>query len=133
MAPEHLVCPSCAREHSASERFCEACGMPLVHATDAASSSHRPWKGKREHPASERQRRARKIKPQYTEGELVKVARASDQPQAEFIANLLLEEGIPCVLRNSIGGYSPMVGPREVLVPESAAEAAREALAYERP
>ncbi len=94
--------------------------MPLVHAAGA------------EHRASERQRRARKIKPQYTEGELVKVARASDQPQAEFIANLLLEAGIPCVLRNSISGYSPMIGPREVMVPESAAEAAREALTYEQ-
>jgi hypothetical protein len=121
MADEHLVCPSCAREHSADERFCEACGMPLVHARGA------------EHPASERERRLRKIKPQYTEGELVQVALAESQPQAEFIANLLLEEGIPCLLRNSIGGYSPMIGPREVMVPESAAEAAREALAYQKP
>ena len=77
---------------------------------------------------SERQRRARKIKPQYTEGELVQVARAGDQPQAEFIANLLLEEGIPCLLRNQIAGYSPMIGPREILVPASGAEAARQAL-----
>jgi len=83
--------------------------------------------------AGERRRRARKIKPQYTEGELVQVAAAESQPQAEFIANLLLEEGIPCVARNSIGGYSPMIGPREILVPESGAQAAREALAYERP
>ena len=68
-----------------------------------------------------------------TEGKPVGVARASDQPQADFIANLLLEEGIPCVVRNAIGGYSPMIGAREVLVPESAAQAAREALAYRRP
>ena len=27
-----LVCPSCASEHAADERFCEACGLPLVHA-----------------------------------------------------------------------------------------------------
>ncbi len=121
MRADVLVCPGCAREHPPSERFCEACGMPLVHAAGA------------EHRATERQRRARKIKPQYTEGELVEVARANDQPQAEFIANLLLEEGIPCVLRNSIGGYSPMIGPRAVMVPESAAQAAREALAYQRP
>ncbi|HTW42300.1 MAG TPA: DUF2007 domain-containing protein [Solirubrobacteraceae bacterium] len=127
MASDGLLCPSCAREYSSSERFCEVCGMPLVYATGSSSST------KREHPASERQRRARKIKPQYTEGKLVEVARAGDQPQAEFIANLLLEEGIPCVLRNAIGGYSPMIGPRAVMVPESAAEAAREALAYERP
>jgi len=93
--------------------------MPLVQAPGAQTQ------------ASERQRKARKIKPQYTEGELVKVARVETQPEAEFIAGLLLEEGIPCLLRSSIGGYSPMIGPREVLVPESGAEAAREALAWE--
>jgi hypothetical protein len=121
MAGEEIVCPTCARAHPSSERFCEACGMPLVHSTGA------------EQAADERQRRARKIKPQYTEGDLVKVAHAESQPEAEFIAGLLLEEGIPCLLRNSIGGYSPMIGPREVMVPESGAEAAREALEWERP
>jgi hypothetical protein len=118
---EEIVCPTCGLAHPSSERFCEACGMPLVHTTGA------------EHAASARQQAARKIKPQYTEGELVKVAYAKNQPEAEFIAGLLLEEGIPCLLRNSIGGYSPMIGPREVMVPASGAEAAREALAFERP
>jgi len=117
-----LVCPGCAREHPPSERFCAACGMPLVHSA-----------GGREQTASERQRRARKIKPQYAEGELVQVARAEDLGQAEFIAGLLLEEGIPSLLRSSIAGYAPMVGTREVLVPESGAEAAREALAWKKP
>ncbi len=120
-AKDQIVCPTCGRAHPPSERFCEACGMPLVHPTGA------------EHAASARQRAARKIKPQYTEGELVKVAHAKNQPEAEFIAGLLLEEGIPCLLRNSIGGYSPMIGPREVMVPASGAQAAREALKWERP
>ena len=53
--------------------------------------------------------------------------------KAEFIAGMLLEEGIPCLLRSSIAGYSPVIDPRDVLVPESAAEAAREALKWERP
>jgi hypothetical protein len=95
--------------------------MPLVHA------------GAVEQQASERQRRARKIKPQYAEGPLVKVARAETQPEAEFIAGLLLEEGIPSVLSALIAGYAPMIGPRDVLVPESGAQAAREALKWERP
>jgi hypothetical protein len=95
--------------------------MPLVHIAGAESE------------ASERRRVARKIKPQYAEGPLVKVALAESQPEAEFIAGLLLEEGIPCLLRNSIGGYSPMIGPREVMVPESGADAAREALKWDRP
>jgi len=120
MDEETVICPTCARAHAPSERFCEHCGMPLVHAAGGEAR------------ASERQRKARKIKPQYTEGELVKVAYAGDQPQAEFIANLLLEEGIPCVLRNSIAGYSPLIGPRDVMVPQSGAQAAREALAFQR-
>jgi Putative prokaryotic signal transducing protein len=121
MDAEPIVCPSCARAHPPSERFCVACGMPLVHA------------GAVEQQASERQRRARKIKPQYAEGPLVKVARAETQPEAEFIAGLLLEEGIPSVLSALIAGYAPMIGPRDVLVPESGAQAAREALKWERP
>ncbi|HSZ03637.1 MAG TPA: DUF2007 domain-containing protein [Solirubrobacteraceae bacterium] len=133
MEGDLIVCPTCARAHPPSERFCEACGMPLVHPADAASPSHLPWRAKREHVASERQQTARKIKPQYTEGELVKVAHAENEPEAEFIAGLLLEEGIPCLLRNSIGGYSPMIGPREIMVPASGAQAAREALKWERP
>jgi len=122
MAENALICPGCARAHLPSERFCEACGMPLV----------RP--GAREPPASARRRRARKIKPQYAEGKLVKVVRAANQPEAEFIEGLLLEEGIPCMLRRSAGfdvAESLAAGPRDVLVPESGAEAAREALAWE--
>jgi hypothetical protein len=121
MEGDLIVCPTCARAHPPSERFCEACGMPLVHSSAT------------EQVVSERQRKARKIKPQYAEGELVKVAHAKSQPEAEFIAGLLLEEGIPCVLRNSIGGYSPIIDPRDVMVPESGAQAAREALKWERP
>jgi Putative prokaryotic signal transducing protein len=61
------------------------------------------------------------------------VTRARNQVEAEFVAGLLLEEGIPCVLRGAIGGYAPVVGTREVLVPESGAQAAREALAWQPP
>jgi hypothetical protein len=122
MAEDALICPSCARAHLPSERFCEACRMPLVQPRG------------REPSASARQQRARKIKPQYAEGELVKVARAANQPEAEFIAGLLLEEGIPSMLRRSAGfdvAESLAAGPRDVLVPESGAEAAREALAWD--
>jgi len=93
--------------------------------------------GKGSAQPTERQRRARKIKPQYTEGRLVKVARAANRSEAEFLANLLLEEGVPSMLRSSfgapIGAYAPEVGAYDVLVPASGAEAAREALAYQRP
>jgi hypothetical protein len=123
MDADGLLCPSCGREHPLSERFCKACGMPLVHMPGGA-----------EQAVSERQRQARKIKPQYSEGDLVKVARGENQIEAEFIAAMLLEEGIPSMLRRSGGinvPYAPIVGPRDVLVPESGAQAAREALAWD--
>lgn len=119
-AAGELVCPSCEVLHPASERFCARCAMPLV---SAAPPPPEP---------TERQRRARKIKPQYAEGPLVSVARARNLVEAEFLAGLLLEEGIPSTLRASIAGYAPVVGSREVLVAESGAQAAREALAWER-
>ena len=121
---EPLVCPGCARCYPLSERFCPACGMPLVYSAAGVGA---------EEPTSERQRQARKIKPQYAEGALVKVARVANQIEAEFIAAMLLEEGIPCLLRSAIAGYAPVTGWRDVLVPESGAEAARETLAPERP
>ena len=63
----------------------------------------------------------------------MRVTQVDSQPEAEFIAALLLEEGIPCLLNASIAGYAPVVGTRDVMVPESGAEAAREALAWKRP
>lgn len=87
-----------------------------------------------EREASERQRKARKIKPQYSEGELVKVAYVNNQPEAELIEALLLEEGIPSMSRRSGGFDVPdflAAGPRDILVPESGAQAAREALAFD--
>jgi hypothetical protein len=122
VSDEPLVCPGCARTYPRRERFCAACGMPLVYLPGTKRA------------ASERQRKARKIKPQYAEGELVKVARAENQTEAEFIEGLLLEEGIPSMLRRSRGFDVPdflSAGPRDILVPESGAQAAREALAWD--
>jgi len=116
---EPLLCPTCARPHPASERFCEDCGMPLVH------------EGGGETERTDRQQRARKIKPEYARGPLVKVGRAANQPEAELIETLLLEEGIPSMQRRSGGFDVPdflAAGPRDILVPESGAQAAREAL-----
>jgi hypothetical protein len=80
---------------------------------------------------SEAHERARKIDPRYTEGNLVRVAGGRNQTEAEFIQNLLLEEGIPSMLRRSAGFDVPdylAAGPRDVLVPEAGVEAARELL-----
>ena len=115
---EPLVCPSCASTHSLDERFCPACGMPLVYSGHTGADE----------PVTEAHERARKIKPQFTEGELVRVAYARHQAEAEFIQGMLLEEGVPSMLRRSAGFDVPdflAAGPRDVLVPESGAEMAR--------
>ncbi|MDP9347004.1 MAG: hypothetical protein M3P44_15090 [Actinomycetota bacterium] len=78
-----------------------------------------------------RQARARKIKPQFTEGELVRVAYARHQAEAEFIQGILLEEGVPSMLRRARGFDVPdmlAAGPRDVLVAASGAETARDVL-----
>ncbi len=121
MDEQPLVCPRCARAHAAAERFCRECEMPLVQ-----RDGEQP-------PEGELRSRARKIKPEYADGKPVKIARAKDRLEGEFLAGLLLEEGIPSMLQGAIGGYSPMIGGYDVLVPESGAQAAREALTWNRP
>jgi hypothetical protein len=119
---EPLVCPSCAIPHPLEDRFCRDCGMPLVYAG-------MPRDG--DSDVSARQERARKIKPQLSEGPLVKVAAGRNQSEAELIQGLLLEEGVPSMLKRSAGFDVPdmlAAGPRDVLVPRSGAEVAREVL-----
>jgi len=121
MASEPLICPSCATTHPLDERFCRNCGMPLVYAGATGV----------EEPITETHERARKIKPQYAEGDLRRVAGGRNQAEAEFIQGLLLEEGVPSLLRRSAGFDVPdflAAGPRDVLVPASGADAARDIL-----
>ena len=84
-----------------------------------------------EEPRSEAHERARKIDPKYTRGSLVRVAGALQQPEAEMLQALLLEQGVPSVVRRSAGFDVPdflAAGPRDILVPESGVEEARAAL-----
>jgi hypothetical protein len=81
-----------------------------------------------EAPRSAAHEQARKINPAYTEGELVRVAWGPNQAAAELIQGMLIEHGVPSVLRRSMGFDVPDFlagGPRDVLVPASGAEAAR--------
>jgi hypothetical protein len=116
---EPLVCPGCGAPHPASELFCPDCRLPLVLDVEELGE------------VSERHERARKIKPQLAEGEPVKVAWARNQVEGEFIQGLLLEEGVPSMLRRSAGFDVPdflAAGPRDVLVPRSGEATAREIL-----
>jgi len=120
-----LVCPSCATGHDADERFCRRCGTPLVHAADAPPP-----------PRSEARERARKIRPQYVEGALVRVAAARNQAEGELVQGMLLEEGVPSLMRRSGGFDVPdflASGPRDILVPASGAAAARDILQVPEP
>src|SRR4051794_41130751 len=95
--------------------------MPLVYAGATGVDQ----------PVTERHAKARKIKPQYAEGPLVRVAGARHQAEAELIQGLLLEEGVPSMLRRSRGFDVPdmlAAGPRDVMVPASGAGAARDVL-----
>ena len=101
-----LACPKCAARYEMDERFCAKCGMPLTYA-------------------------GRVDVEQYAHGPLRRVATGRQQPEAEFIQMLLLDEGIPSTLRRSAGFDVPdmlAAGPRDVLVPESGVEVARQVL-----
>jgi hypothetical protein len=95
--------------------------MPLVYAGQLGADD----------AVTERHERARKIKPQYAEGDLVRAAGAQNQAEAEFIQGLLLEEGVPSTLRRTRGFDVPdmlAAGPRDVMVPASGYTVAREVL-----
>jgi hypothetical protein len=118
MSAASLLCPDCGTSHAGEERFCPLCGMPLVAAPAEVQ-------------VDERQERARKIDPRYADGPLVWAAGARNQVEAEFIAGLLLEEGVPSLIRRAAGFDVPdfmASGPREILVPASGAQAARDVL-----
>jgi len=123
MGERALICVSCGSTYPPTERFCPDCHLPL--------SYPEPSRPEGEAGVSERRRRARKVKPQLTEGELVRVAGGRNQAEAEFIQALLLEEGVPSVLRRTAGFDVPdylAAGPRDVLVPAAAVATAREVL-----
>ncbi|MFL5907304.1 MAG: hypothetical protein ACJ75Z_06865 [Solirubrobacterales bacterium] len=118
--PGPLTCPRCAISHPLSERFCSNCGMPLVYAGT-----------REEEPITDAHERARKIRPQFSHGELIRVTGSRSLADGEMIQGILLDQGIPSMLRRARGFDVPdflASGPRDVLVPESGFETARELL-----
>ena len=120
-----LTCPGCRTRANASERFCPHCGLPLVLGDGTAEEA--PVGA----AVSERRRRARLIKPQLAEGPLVKVAWVRNQAEGEFLQSMLLDQGVPSLLRRTAGFDVPdmlFAGPRDVLVAASGLDTARETL-----
>ncbi len=94
--------------------------MPLVVAGGVEQQAVDPAHGE-----------ARKIHPRYAKGELRRVAVGRNLAEAELIKGVLLEQGIPSLLTRTGGFDVPdflAAGPRDVLVPESGVEAARDLL-----
>src|SRR3954452_20467786 len=118
--PGPLTCPRCAMSHPLSERFCRNCGMPLVYAGT-----------REEEPITDAHERARKIRPQFSHGELIRVTGSRSLADGEMIQGILLDQGIPSMLRRGRGLDVPgflASGPREGRVAESGFEPARELL-----
>ena len=91
--------------------------MPLVYV----------GRGEQE-PITATHERARKVKPEFTGGDPVKVGFARNLAEAQLIQGILLEEGIPSVQRRTRGFDVPdflAAGPRDIMVPVAAAEDAR--------
>jgi hypothetical protein len=119
-AGEPLTCPRCALAHPISERFCRNCGMPLVYSGT----------GEQE-PITDAHERARKVRPQYARGDPVRVTGGRNLADSELIQGILLDQGIPSTLRRTRGFDVPdflAAGPRDVMVPQSGYERARELL-----
>jgi hypothetical protein len=123
-----LVCPACGTGGAMEERFCPRCGSPLVLAPGVA--------GRASPRMDEAGARARKVHPPYAEGEPVRIATAHNQPEAELLQGMLLDAGIPSLVRRSGGFDVPdflAAGPRDVLVPRGGEAAARELLGTRPP
>jgi hypothetical protein len=119
--PARLVCPACGERYGDGARFCESCRLPVV-----VDRGDAPLE-----PVSERHRRARKVKPQLAEGPLTYLTQVRNQTEGEFVQGMLLEHGVPSLLRRSAGFDVPdflAAGPRDVLVPRAGWQTAREVL-----
>src|SRR4051794_41976224 len=104
-----------------SERFCRNCGMPLVYAG-----------AREEEPITDAHERARKVRPQFAHGDLVRVTGARNMADGELIQSILLDHGIPSMLRRAPGFHVAgflAAGPRGGLVPGAGYEPARGVIA----
>ncbi len=107
-----LACPRCGRRYEIDARLCADCSMPLVHAEGREQAAH-----------GLAHEEARKIHPRMARGALRRVTVAGNLAEAELIKGVLLEQGIPSLIRRTAGFDVPdflAAGPRDILVPDAA-------------
>ena len=125
--PRRSCAPACGAGGGLDERFCPRCGSPLVFAPGVAGAAR----------ARTRPRRApaRCTRPTRRASSCGSRPR-SNQPEAELLQGLLLDAGVPSLVRRSGGFDVPdflAAGPRDMLVPRGGEAAAREVLGDRRP
>jgi hypothetical protein len=77
-----------------------------------------------------------RVRPEFAKGQLTKVGWARNQAEADLMEGLLLDQGIPALVRRSGGFDVPdflAAGPRDILVPATGAALARELLGTAEP
>lgn len=110
------TCPFCGCEFEVGASACPSCDLPLLTGeparVGAVATSVAP-------------------KREFAVGELRCVTVASNQAEADMLEGLLRSEGIPCIVRRSLGSDVPdflAAGRRDILVPEGGLAAARDLL-----
>jgi hypothetical protein len=77
-----------------------------------------------------------RVRPEYTHGDLVTVTTVRHAAEGEMLRGMLLEEGIPSMVRPARGSVIPHglgAGPHELVVPESGYETAYQVVHGELP
>src|SRR3954464_6154372 len=102
---------------------------PVAHPGATPLRGLRAWRFAKGHPGGASV--MTESTPQPAQDEVVKVVRAHDQAEAEFLQGLLAAEGVPSGVRRAPGFDVPdflAAGPRDLLVVAAQVQTARDAL-----
>lgn len=137
-----MRCSRCELIHPPTARTCADCGSGLlpvdpggadIESLEAAHGDETfGLPGAGGVSRGEKAAYARRIDPELARGELRRITGARNLAEAELIQGMLIDQGVPSLLRRTRGFDVPdfiAAGPREVLVPESGYEQARTLLA----
>lgn len=115
------TCPFCGNEFEIGAAACPTCDLPLLDADPVPAGVIAVGHA---------------ISSDYATGGLRCVTVAANQVEAEMLEDMLRSEGIPVIVRRSMGSDVPdflAAGRRDILVPESGVETARALLHVPEP